>query len=126
MADPLDTAREWGIAALTVINLLFTWLRTRNTDNIDRVRAVETRLSESVESNANRLTTLVSRVDVIETRQAHLPSHTEMADIKQRLAGLEATSKAQQAAFEGLTTETRATRAAIESVRDYLLTHKDD
>jgi predicted nucleic acid-binding Zn-ribbon protein len=121
MADVLQTAREWFSPVMTILGVVYTWIRTQDSDNSARIETAEKKLGTAISAQAAQVGSLVSRVDVLETNQKHMPTHADIADMRERLAKLESGSAAHQQALEAARNEQRATRDAIESVRDFLL-----
>lgn len=124
MADVLQALRDWlSPVVLPILGVIYTWIKTNDRDNAEQIKAVASDLGDKISAHDDRLNQLSGRVESLAAHQVHLPTHGEVTDIKERLARLESTAESQGRSLESLATDVRATRGAIETVRDFLMAH---
>lgn len=103
--------RDW-LQVLSVIvfpigSVIYTWIATRDKDNSQHIKAVETALGTKIANHA-------SRIDRLESDVKHLPSSTEISELLSDLRAMQATQEASHREMHGM-------RLAINRIEDFLL-----
>lgn len=106
-----QTLRDW-LQALSVVffplgSVIYTWIATRDKDNSQHIKAVETALGAQIADHA-------SRIDRLETDMKHVPSSSELGELLSDLKAMQATQEAAHREMHGM-------RLAINRIEDFLL-----
>lgn len=106
-----DTIRTWlqfvAVLVMPICSMVYTWIATRDKDNSQHIKAVETALG-------NQIATHAGRIDRIESELKHLPSKDDISGLSSDLRGMQVELQATQREIQGI----RSTTTRIE---DYLL-----
>lgn len=106
-----ETIRTWlqfvAVLVMPICSMVYTWIATRDKDNSQHIKAVETALGAQIAAHAGR-------IDRIEADLKHLPSKDDISDIKADLKGMQA----DQAALQR---DVQALRNATSRIEDFLL-----
>lgn len=106
-----ETLRTWlqviAVIFMPIGSVIYTWVATRDKDNSQHIKAVETALGSKIADHA-------SRIDRLESDMAHTPNS---ADLSQLMSDL----KAMQAHHESTHREMHGMRLAINRIEDFLL-----
>ncbi|WP_374584441.1 hypothetical protein [Ideonella dechloratans] len=114
----LSDLLPWFNPGLAVASALYTWVATRDKDNSQHIRAVEEAMTKRLAEHAAQLAEHNLRLEHVQTVQAHMPTHRDVADLQAELAAL----RSQQAATGE---DVKVIRNAVDSLRDYLMSQKD-
>ncbi|GAB4209351.1 MAG: hypothetical protein Fur0019_16110 [Tibeticola sp.] len=96
-----------AVIAIPAASAVYTWIATRDKDNSQHIKAVETALGERIAEHE-------IRIERVEGDIKHMPSSVEMLRIA---ADLKAAQTAQEAALR----EMHGMRMAINRIEDFLL-----
>lgn len=106
-----DTIRTWlqvlAVVVMPICSIVYTWIATRDKDNSQHIKAVETALGAQIATHAGR-------IDRIESELKHLPS-------KDDISGLRSDMRAMQAELEATQREVQGMRSSVTRIEDYLL-----
>ncbi len=111
MTFDAETFRTW-LQAIAVIlmpigSAIYTWIATRDKDNSQHIKAVESALGTKIADHA-------SRIDRIESDIKHLPSVSDVSELVSDLKAMQATQEAAHREMHGM-------RLAINRIEDFLL-----
>lgn len=103
--------RDW-LQVLSVIvfplgSVVYTWIATRDKDNSQHIKAVETALSARIADHA-------SRIDRLESDMEHVPGSSELSKLMSDLKAMQATQEAAQREMHGM-------RLSVNRIEDFLL-----
>lgn len=85
----------------------YTFVATRDKDNSQHIKAVETALTKAISGHA-------TRIDKVETAMQYMPTPQQMSDLKGDMQGM-------QAKTEALLREINTIRLTTGRIEDYLL-----
>ena len=106
-----DTVRTWlqfvAVLVMPICSMIYTWIATRDKDNSQHIKAVESALGAQIVLHTGR-------IDRIESELKHLPSKDDIADIKADLKGMQS----DQAAVHR---DLQALRMSNSRLEDFLL-----
>jgi len=106
-----DTIRTWlqfvAVLVMPICSMVYTWIATRDKDNSQHIKAVETALGAQIASHSGRL-------DRIESELKHLPSKDDISSIRSDL-------RAMQAELESTQREIQGMRGSVVRIEDFLL-----
>lgn len=114
----LNDLLPWFNPGLAVVSAIYTWVATRDKDNSQHIRAVEEAMTKRLAEHAAQLAEHNLRLEHVQTVQAHMPTHREVADLQAELAAL----RSQQASTGE---DVKVIRNAVDSLREYLMSQKD-
>ena len=106
-----QTLRDWlqvvSVIFIPIGSVIYTWIATRDKDNSQHIKAVETALGSKIADHA-------SRIDRIESDIKHLPSANDISELLSDLRAMQATQEAAHREMHGM-------RLAINRIEDFLL-----
>lgn len=106
-----DTIRTWlqfvAVLVMPICSMIYTWIATRDKDNSQHIKAVETALGKVIGEHAGR-------IDRIEAEMRHLPGQDEMTALMSDVKGMKAAQDASLREAHGL-------RISINRIEDFLL-----
>ncbi|MBL8370036.1 MAG: hypothetical protein JNK28_01455 [Burkholderiaceae bacterium] len=106
-----QTLRDWlqvlSVIVLPLGSAIYTWIATRDKDNSQHIKAVETALQTKIAEHA-------SRIDRLESDMAHVPSTSAVTELLSDLKAMQATQEAAHREMHGM-------RLAINRIEDFLL-----
>lgn len=106
--ESLSTALQFiAVLVMPIISMIYTWIATRDKDNSQHIKAVETALSEVIALHA-------SRIDRLESDVKHLPGQEEFSSLMADMKGMKATQDATHREMHGM-------RLSINRIEDFLL-----
>lgn len=115
----MDTLKDWFNPLMAVATVIYTWIATRDKDNSQHIKAVEEALTRRLAEHQSELSRHQLQIEHVQTVQAHMPTHRDFSDLQAQMARL-ATKQ------EGFVVEMKATRDAVDSLRDYLMNQGRD
>lgn len=102
-----DALQVLSVVVLPLASAIYTWVATRDKDNSQHIKAVETALGAKIADHA-------SRIDRLESDMAHAPSSAAIAELLSDLKAMQATQDAAHREMHGM-------RLAINRIEDFLL-----
>jgi hypothetical protein len=94
-----------GIATLAVA--IYTYVATRDKDNSQHIKAVETALTKAIGDHASRL-------ERVEMQMRYMPSPQAFSDLQGDMQAMQATQEAMQR-------DTQAARLSLNRIEDFLM-----
>ena len=111
MVIELESLRTWmhsiAVFAIPAASAVYTWVATRDKDNSQHIKAVETALSARIADHA-------SRIDRLESDMEHVPGSSELSKLMSDLKAMQATQEAAQREMHGM-------RLSVNRIEDFLL-----
>lgn len=106
-----QTLRDWlqviSVVFMPLGSVIYTWIATRDKDNSQHIKAVETALGSKIADHA-------SRIDRLESDMEHVPSASNLGELMSDLKAMQATQDAAHREMHGM-------RLAINRIEDFLL-----
>lgn len=105
---------EWAKFGFQIANALgvvgvaiYTFIATRDKDNSQHIKAVETALNKAIAEHA-------SRIDRMETQMRYMPNPEQITELREDMQGVKSTQEAIQR-------DVQAMRTATNRIEDFLL-----
>lgn len=96
-----------AVLVMPIISMIYTWIATRDKDNSQHIKAVETALSSKIAEHA-------TRIDRLESDMEHVPNSALLGELMSDLKAMQATQEAGHREMHGM-------RLAINRIEDFLL-----
>lgn len=111
MTVETETLRTWlqvlAVILIPIGSVIYTWIATRDKDNSQHIKAVETALG-------NKIADHTIRIDRLEGEIKHVPNNSEFGELLSDLRAMQATQDAAHREMHGM-------RLAINRIEDFLL-----
>lgn len=101
------TLQVIAVLVMPIVSMIYTWIATRDKDNSQHIKAVETALGDVIAQHA-------SRIDRLESDVKHLPGQEDFGSLMAEWKGMKATQDATHREMHGM-------RLSINRIEDFLL-----
>ncbi len=120
MTIDYDAGRFW-LGVLNALGTLavfgYTYFATRDKDNAQHIKAVETALSNRIAEHILKMTELTSRVTTVEQTLKYMPSQDEISELQGDMKAIKANQEATQREWHTI-------RQSLNRIEDFLLKAK--
>jgi hypothetical protein len=114
----VETLRTWlqilSVVLIPIGSVVYTWIATRDKDNSQHIKAVESALGTRIAEQLARLQDHATRIDRLEGEIKHVPNNSEFGELLSDLRAMQATQDAAHREMHGM-------RLAINRIEDFLL-----
>lgn len=115
-----EAGRFWlGVLNIlgTVAVFAYTWFATRDKDNAQHIKAVETALSNRIAEYSVKMNDLTNRVSGVEQTLKYMPSQDEISELQGDMKAIKANQEATQREWHTI-------RQSLNRIEDFLLKAK--